>query len=86
MFVIVIPIVFHNVSKNDYHFIIKMLSQEFEGPFECLRENTEKYITFSVIIKKELQNGKTITYKIKFTDSFRFMSSSLSSFVDNLAK
>ena len=64
-----------------------MLSQEFEGPFECLlRENTEKYITFSVIIKKELENCKTITYKIMFTDNFRFMSSSLSSLVDNLAK
>ena len=51
-----------------------------------LRRNTEKYITFSVPIKKELNNGKTITYKIKFIDSFRFMSSSLSSLLDNLSK
>ena len=47
-------------------------------------KNTEKYITVSVPIKKELNNGKTITYKFKFIDSFRFMSSSLSSLVDNL--
>ena len=53
---------------------------------ECLGENTEKYITFSVPIKKELGNGKSITYKIKFIDSFRFMSSSLSSLVDNLSE
>ena len=34
--------------------------------------NEEKYITFSVPFKKELANGKTIAYKIKFIDSFRF--------------
>ena len=42
------------------------------------------YITFSVRIKKELDNSKTITYKLKFIDSFRFMSTSISSLVDNL--
>ena len=31
-----------------------------------LGENTEKYITFSVPIKKQLDNGKTIIYKIRF--------------------
>ena len=43
----------------------------------------EKYITFSVPIKKECDNGKTITYKLKFIDSFRFMPTSLSELVDN---
>ena len=33
-----------------------------------------------------LDNGKSITYKIKFIDSFRFMSSSLSSLADNLSE
>ena len=36
-----IPIVFHNGSTYDYHFIIKELVKEFEGNFECLSENTE---------------------------------------------
>ena len=53
---------------------------------ECFGENAEKYITFSVPIKKELDNTKTITYKLKFIDSFRFMSTSLSSLVDNLSE
>ena len=48
-----IPIVFHNGSTYDYHFIIKELVKEFDGNFECLGENTEKYITFSVPIKKQ---------------------------------
>ena len=47
---------------------------------------SRKYITFSVPISKELDNGKTITYKLKFIDSFRFMSTSLSSLVDNLSE
>ena len=36
-------------------------------------------------IKKEHDNGKTITYKIKFVDSCRFMPSILSDLVDNLS-
>ena len=80
-----IPVVFHNGCIYDYHFIIKQLAKEFDSQFECLGENTEKYITFSVTIKKELDNSKTITYKLKFIDSFRFMSTSLSSLVDNLS-
>ena len=41
-----IPIVFHNGSAYDYHFIIKELAKEFESQFEYLGGNTEKYITF----------------------------------------
>ena len=46
-----IPVVFHNDSTYDYHFIIKELVKEFEGNFDCLGENTEKYIPFSVPLK-----------------------------------
>ena len=82
-----IPIIFHNGSTYDYHFIIRELVKEFEGNFECFRENTEKYITFSVPIKKRIENKDIeITYKIKFVDSFRFMATSLSKLVDNLTE
>ena len=47
-----IPVVFHNGSAYNYHFIINELAEEFEGEFGCLGENTGKYITFSVPIKK----------------------------------
>ena len=80
-----IPVVFHNGSTYDYHFIIKQLARECKGNFECLGENTEKYITFSVPIKKEQDNGKTTTYKLKFIDSCRFMQDSLSNLVDNVS-
>ena len=82
-----IPVVFHNGSTYDYHFIIKELAKEFEGNFECLGENTEKYITFSVPIKKKIDNKDLeITYKIKFIDSYRFMLLLLSKLVDNLSE
>ena len=89
-----IPVVFHNGSTYDYHFIIKELAEEFEGELECLGENTEKYITFLVPIKKEPtkkdkggnDNITKISYKINFIDSYRFMSISLSNFVNNLSE
>ena len=59
-----IPIVFHNGSTYDYHFVIKKLAEEFKSNFECLGENTEKYITFLVPLKKENDNGEIITYKL----------------------
>ena len=80
-----ILVVFHNGSGYDYHFIIRQLAKEFEGNFECIGENTEKYITISVPIKKEHANGKTIMYKLIFKDSYRFMSDSLSNLVYNLS-
>ena len=81
-----ILVVFHNGFTYDYHFIINHLAKEFDGQLECLEENTEKYITFSVPIKKGLDNDKTNTYKLKFIDSFRFMSTSQSSLADNLSE
>ena len=65
-----ITVVLHDGTTYDYHFIIKELAKEFEDQFEFLGENTEKYITFSVPIKKELDNGKTNAYQIKFIGSF----------------
>ena len=81
-----IPVVFYNGFTYYYHFTVNQLTKEFEGVFDCLGENTEKYITFSVPIKKEPDNGKAITYRLKFIDSFRFVSTSLSIVADNLSE
>ena len=98
------PVLFHNGSTYDYYFIIKQLAREFKGYFHCLGENTEKYITLSVPVKKVIENNndndndndnykakainnvETVTYRLKFIDSCRFMHDSLSNFVANLSE
>ena len=77
---------FQNGSGYDYHFIVKQLAEEFKDEFRCLGENAEKCITFSVPIKKELDNDITITHKLKFIDSYRFLLTSLSDLADNLSE
>ena len=77
-----ITTIFDNGSKN-------FCEQEFDGRFTCLGENSEKHITFSVLIKKEVtrigKSGEEITkfipYILKFINSARFMASSLSNLV-----
>ena len=81
-----IPTVFHNGSTYDFHFVIQELTKEYEGQFECLGKIVKKYITFSVPIKKKLDNDQSVTYKLKFIDGFRFMSTSLSILVNNLSE
>ena len=41
-----VSVVFHRGSNHDYHFIMKDITNEFEGEFECLGENKEKYKIF----------------------------------------
>ena len=89
-----ISVVFYSGSNYDYHCIVKELANDFKRQFEYLGENTEKYQTFSLPTEKEFINNDkdgnesvaTISYKIKFIDSARFMATSLSNLVDNLTE
>ena len=80
-----IPKIILNASY-DIHFITNQLAIEFKGELNCIGDNMEKYITFFVPIKKECGNNETITYKLKFIDSFRFMPTSLSELADNTSR
>ena len=62
-----VQMVFHNGFNYEYHFIIKDLAEEFHFQFECLRENTKKYVSFFVPIKKKKKKktSKAVIYKIK---------------------
>ena len=80
-----IPVLFHNGSVYEYHFIIKYLAKEFKGNFECVGENTEKYISFIVTFKKVI-NDKEIKYRIRISDSCRFMQGSFSNLIENVSE
>ena len=60
-----IPVVFHNGSNYDYHFIIKVLTKGFDRVFNCLWEKIEKYNTFSIALGKKVKrigkNGEEVT-------------------------
>ena len=83
-----IPVVFHNLSGYDSHLFIKNLGYT-AGNIDCIPNNEEKYISFTKsIVTGSYTNkeGKTkpIKHKIRFIDSFNFMSTSLDSLVNNL--
>ena len=89
-----ITIAFHNWSNYDNHFIIKESAEEFQKQSTCLRENTEKCITFTVPTEKEVTRiddnveeiRKRISYRLQFIGSTRFMASSLTNLVNNLSE
>ena len=86
-----LPIVFNNRSNYDYHFIIKELAEEFKKQFTCLGENTEKYVTFTVLIEGELIKMENKLQKIylayyNLLIVQDFLPSLLSNLVNNLSE
>ena len=87
-----IPVVFHNLSGYDSHLFIKKLgSSDEKENIDCIPNNEEKYISFSKTIKtghytNKKGEFKDKTFKIRFIDSLKFMSSSLGALVNNLPK
>lgn len=67
-----IPVVFHNLSGYDAHFIIEEIatSQVLKGRVTVIAENKDRYISFS----KHIENS---CISFRFMDSFRFLPSSL---------
>ena len=88
-----IPIMFHNLSGYDTHLFIKELaaSSTDGAKMGVIAKNKEDYISFSIKVevnKYTDKNGieKSKEIKLRFIDSFKFMSSSLDSLVNNLAR
>ena len=83
-----IPVVFHNVSGYDAHLFIKNFGYS-QGNINCIANNDEQYISFTKTItvgsyKNKKGEIKPKNFTIRFIDSFKFMSTSLNSLVNNL--
>ena len=76
----------------DFNLIITELAKEFKSELQCIPVNTNKYMSFSIPIKKKVYPNskntkkKLLTYNLKFIDSVRHMNESLSKLVDNLSE
>ena len=71
-----IPVILHNLSGYDSHFIIPELGRD-DGAIDVLATTTEKFISFSKKVDK---------IKLRFLDSYRFMPSSLLKLSENLKR
>ena len=81
-----IPVIFHNLSRYDAHLFIRELSKH-TNRMEVIAKNKEDYISFSIKVKVGTRADKeSIEIDLRFIDSFRFMSSSLDSLVNNLSR
>ena len=94
-----IPVVFHNLSGYDAHMFIKELAScSPDGralplggaKMSVIAKNKEAYITFSISVEVSKyinKNGgeRSKEIELRFIDSFKLMSSSLDSQVNNLA-
>ena len=69
----VIPIIFHNLKGYDGHLLMQAIGKFKKRRLQVIPNNAERYISFSL-------------GRLRFIDSFQFMSSALGTLVANLAK
>ena len=85
-----ILMIFHNLLGYDVHLFIRELSKHTSS-MGVIAKNKEDYISFSIKVKVGMRIDKNgsevpIDMDLIFIDSFRFMSSSLDSLVNNLSR
>jgi len=68
-----IPVIFHNLRGYDSHLIMQGAKEFKDKTVNCIANNTEKYISFSVD-------------NLEFKDSLQFLNTSLEKLVENLSK
>ena len=90
-----IPVFFHNGTNHDFNLLIEEFAKEYKSDINCIPLNTNKYMPFSVPIKKEVieasdddkkSKKKILTYSLRFIDGAKHMARGLSTLVDNLSE
>ncbi|GFY67148.1 uncharacterized protein TNIN_416021 [Trichonephila inaurata madagascariensis] len=66
-----IPVVIHNLRNYDGHFLIQGIGKFKEKRIQCIPENSEKFISFTLS-------------SLRFIDSFQFLNTSLEKLAQNL--
>ena len=85
-----IPVIFHNLAGYDAHLFTRELAKYTTG-MGVIAKNTEDYISFSIKVEVDKYvdkegNERMKEMELRFVDSIKFMSSSLDSLVNNLAR
>ena len=86
---LILPVLFHNLQGYDSHLFIKQLAK-VSGDLSCIPSIEEKYISFSkkIVVDEYFSRkmGKPFKKKIeiRFTDSYKFLQTSLANLVSNL--
>ena len=82
-----LPIIFHNFKNYDCHMICnKAIGKMKNWEFNVIAATSDKYFTLEAKVKvgEVNQNGKGIFYKLKFMDSYQFLSAPLSRLAESL--
>ncbi|KYN12413.1 hypothetical protein ALC57_15418 [Trachymyrmex cornetzi] len=83
-----IPVVFHNLSGYDAHFIIKEIATAYDGHVDILPITKEKYISFTKHVDSTKDKNENYfeknCVKLRFIDSYKFLSTILDKFASFL--
>ena len=88
-----IPVFFHNGTNYDFNLLIEQLAKEYKSDINCIPLNNNKYMSFSVPIKKEVleasnddDDKKVRMHSLRFIDTMKHLDTGLSTLVDNLSE
>ncbi|KYM93940.1 hypothetical protein ALC62_15447, partial [Cyphomyrmex costatus] len=81
-----IPVVFHNLSGYDAHFVVQEIATRFQGQVDLLPLTKEKYISFTKHVKDTSDKDSRKCVKLRFIDSYKFLSAGLDKLASYLDK